>query len=170
MIRLLKDGGRAGIVLPDGSLTGDGVKMRIRQKLLEDCNLHTIIRLPNSVFQPYASVATNLLFFVKGEKTKTVWYYQHNLPEGYKAYSKTKSIQLSEFDYLKEWWKKRKESEQAWKVDISAIEKNGFNLDIKNPYQPEPEKQHTTVELLNLLHQSFAKGDELLTQIKRELQ
>jgi type I restriction enzyme M protein len=75
MIHLLKDGGRAAIVLPDGSLTGDGVKQRIRQKLLEDCNLHTIIRLPNSVFQPYASVATNLLFFTKGEPTKNIWYF-----------------------------------------------------------------------------------------------
>lgn len=77
MIHLLKDGGRAAIVLPDGSLTGDGVKQRVRQKLLQDCNLHTIIRLPNSVFQPYASVATNLLFFTKGQPTQNVWYYQH---------------------------------------------------------------------------------------------
>jgi len=169
MIHLLKDGGRAGIVLPDGSLTGDGVKMRIRQKLLEDCNLHTIIRLPNSVFQPYASVATNLLFFVKGEKTKTVWYHQHNLPEGYKAYSKTKSIQLSEFGNLKEWWKKRKESEQSWKVDIDTIIDNGYNLDIKNPHHPEEEKQYSSTELMDLLHQSFAKGDQLLGQIRKEL-
>jgi len=94
MIHLLKDGGRAAIVLPDGSLTGDGVKQRIRQKLLEDCNLHTIVRLPNSVFQPYASVATNLLFFTKGEPTQKIWYWEHQLPEGYKAYSKTKPIQL----------------------------------------------------------------------------
>jgi type I restriction enzyme M protein len=169
MIHLLKDGGRAGIVLPDGSLTGDGVKMRIRQKLLEDCNLHTIIRLPNSVFQPYASVATNLLFFIKGEKTKTVWYYQHNLPEGYKAYSKTKSIQLSEFDNLKEWWNKREESEQAWQVNFETIKSNGYNLDIKNPHHPEEEKQYSSIELINLLHQSFAKGDQLLGQLRKEL-
>ncbi len=169
MIHLLKDGGRAAIVLPDGSLTGDGVKQRIRQKLLEDCNLHTIIRLPNSVFQPYASVATNLLFFTKGEPTKTVWYYEHTLPEGYKAYSKTKPIQLAEFDGLKKWWKDRKESEQAWQVDINTIKANGYNLDIKNPHQPEEEKQYSSSELLELLHQSFAKGDELLRQLKQEL-
>ncbi len=169
MIHLLKDGGRAAIVLPDGSLTGDGVKERIRQKLLEDCNLHTIIRLPNSVFQPYASVTTNLLFFTKGEPTKTVWYYEHKLPAGYKAYSKTKPIQLAEFDGLKKWWKDRKESEQAWQVDINTIKANGYNLDIKNPHQPEEEKQYSSVELLELLHQSFAKGDELLRQLKQEL-
>jgi len=169
MIHLLKQGGRAAIVLPDGSLTGDGVKQRIREKLLKDCNLHTIIRLPNSVFQPYASVATNLLFFTKGEPTKTVWYYEHQLPEGYKAYSKTKTIQLAEFDGLKQWWGSREESEQAWKVDIETIEANGYSLDIKNPHQPEEEKQHTSTELLDLLHQSFTKGDELLSQLRKEL-
>jgi len=169
MIHLLKKGGRAAIVLPDGSLTGDGVKERIRKKLLEDCNLHTIIRLPNSVFQPYASVATNLLFFTKGEKTKTVWYYEHKLPQGYKAYSKTRPIRLTEFDGLKKWWPKRKENEQAWKVDIGAIKKSGYNMDIKNPHQPEPEKQYSSGELLGMLHQSFAKNDELLAQLKEAL-
>lgn len=169
MIHLLKDGGRAAIVLPDGSLTGDGVKQRIRQKLLEDCNLHTIVRLPNSVFQPYASVATNLLFFTKGEPTQSIWYYEHKLPEGYKAYSKTKPIQLAEFDTLKSWWANREESDQAWQVNIDTIKANAHNLDIKNPHRPEDEKQHSSSELLDLLHQSFAKGDQLLEQLRKEL-
>lgn len=169
MIHLLKEGGRAAIVLPDGSLTGDGVKQRIRQKLLEDCNLHTIVRLPNSVFQPYASVATNLLFFTKGEPTQNIWYYEHKLPEGYKAYSKTKPIQLAEFDTLKSWWTNREANEQAWQVDINTIKANGYNLDIKNPHKPEEEKQHSSTELLDLLHQSFAKGDQLLEQLRKEL-
>ncbi len=110
MIHLLKNGGRASIVLPDGSLTGEGVKQRIREKWLTDCNLHTIIRLPNSVFAPYATVATNLLFFTKGEPTKEIWYYEHKLPEGQKSYSKTKTIQVNEFDPIKEWWNNREES------------------------------------------------------------
>lgn len=169
MIHLLKDGGRSAIVLPDGSLTGDGVKQRIRQKLLEDCNLHTIVRLPNSVFQPYASVATNLLFFTKGEPTKNIWYYEHKLPEGYKAYSKTKPIQLAEFDALKAWWTNREANEQAWQVDIESIKANGYDLDIKNPHRHEEEKQHSSTELLDLLHQSFAKGDQLLEQLRKEL-
>ncbi|MDF1817913.1 MAG: N-6 DNA methylase [Immundisolibacteraceae bacterium] len=169
MIHLLKEGGRSAIVLPDGSLTGDGVKQRIRQKLLEDCNLHTIVRLPNSVFQPYASVATNLLFFTKGEPTQNIWYYQHQLPEGYKAYSKTKPIQLAEFNTLKSWWTNREANEQAWQVDIDAINANGYNLDIKNPHRPEEEKQHSSTELIDLLHQSFAKGDQLLDQLRKEL-
>lgn len=169
MIHLLKKGGRAAIILPDGSLTGDGVKQRIRQKLLEDCNLHTIVRLPNSVFQPYASVATNLLFFTKGEQTKTVWYYQHKLPEGYKAYSKTKPIQHSEFDSLRQWWSFRETSEQAWQVDIDTIKASSYDLDIKNPSQPEAKKQYSSADLLNMLHESFVKGDELLARLRKEL-
>jgi len=168
-IHLLKDGGRAGIVLPDGSLTGDGVKGRIRKKLLEDCNLHTIIRLPNSVFQPYASVATNLLFFEKGKSTKKIWYWEHKIPEGQKAYSKTKPIQIKEFDSLKKWWKKRETNEQAWLVDIKTIENNGYNLDIKNPHITEEETQYSSKELLDMLHESFQKSDKLLKHLKQEL-
>lgn len=169
MIQYLKEGGRAGIVLPDGSLTGEGVKARIREKLLTDCNLHTIVRLPNSVFQPYASVATNLLFFTKGEPTKEVWYYEHKLPEGQKAYSKTKPIKLSEFDPLKAWWETREENEQAWRVDIETIRGSGWNLDIKNPHKEEKEEIFSSSQLLEMLHNSFAKSDELLTQLKKEL-
>ena len=133
MIHLLKQGGRAGIVLPDGSLAGEGVKQRIRQKLLDDCNLHTIIRLPNSVFKPYATVATNLLFFEKGSPTKEIWYYQLSYPEGIKSYSKTKPMQLEEFEPIKDWWNNRKENEFAWKVSIEEIVKRDYDLDIKNP-------------------------------------
>jgi len=169
MIQYLKPGGRAGIVLPDGSLTGEGVKARIREKLLIECNLHTIVRLPNSVFQPYASVATNLLFFTKGEPTKGVWYWEHRLPEGQKAYSKTKPIKISEFDTLKAWWNDRKENEQAWRVDIETIRKNGWNLDIKNPHKKEEEIIYSSAELLEMLETSFSKSSELLSQLKREL-
>lgn len=169
MVRYLKEGGRAGIVLPDGSLTGGGVKQRIRQHLLENCNLHTIVRLPNSVFQPYASVATNLLFFEKGKQTKEIWYWEHKLPVGVKAYSKTKPIQKSEFDSLKKWWKKRKESEQAWKVNIDTIISNGYGLDIKNPHTPEETKSYSSSELVNMIHQSFRKSDELLEKLKKEI-
>jgi len=166
MIHLLKQGGRAGIVLPDGSLTGDGVKQRVRQKLLADCNLHTIIRLPNSVFQPYATVATNLLFFDKGTPTKEIWYYQHRLPEGVKAYSKTKPIQAKEFEPIKKWWNHRAESDICWKVDINTIKERGYDLDIKNPTKPEEEHEYTSVELMEMLDKSFAKSNILLNQLK----
>ncbi len=169
MIRYLKENGRAAIVLPDGSLTGDGVKQRIRQHFLETCNLHTIVRLPNSVFQPYASVATNLLFFEKGKPTTEIWYWEHKLPEGMKAYSKTKTIQKNEFDNLRQWWTNRETTEQAWKVTFEDLEKNGFNLDIKNPHIAEEEQTYTSTELLDMLHDSFRKSDDILEQLKREL-
>ncbi len=169
MIQLLKDGGRAGIVLPDGSLTGEGVKQRIREKWLTECNLHTIIRLPNSVFSPYATVATNLLFFEKGKPTKNIWYYEHKLPEGQKSYSKTKPIRVEEFDPIKKWWKKRKESDLAWKVSIDTIKECGWDLDIKNPNKEEDEVEYTSQELLTMLHGSFNKGDDLLNKLKKEL-
>jgi len=169
MIQYLKNNGRAGIVLPDGSLTGDGVKARIREKLLTDCNLHTIVRLPDTAFKPYAQVSTNLLFFTKGTPTKEIWYYEHKLPNGQKSYSKTKPIKISEFDTLKEWWNNREETSQGYKVDIQTIKDNGFNLDIKNPHKEEEEEIHSSAELLDMLHNSFMKSDELLNQLKNEL-
>ena len=169
MIHLLKNGGRAGIVLPDGSLTGEGVKQRVRKKLLEECNLHTIIRLPNSVFQPYATVATNLLFFIKGTPTKEVWYYEHRLPEGQKSYSKTKPIRLEEFNPIREWWNDRKENNVAWKVDIKTIIDRGYDLDIKNPIKQEEEYEYTSAELIDILEKSLQESNDLLKQLKSEL-
>jgi len=169
IIEMLKNGGEAGIVLPDGSLTGDGVKQRIREKLLTDCNLHTIVRLPNSVFAPYATVATNLLFFTKGEPTKEVWYYEHNLPEGQKSYSKTKPIEFKEFKPIQDWWNDRIESEVSWKVSIEDLQANNFDLDVKNPNRKEEVIDYTTEELIKKLKDSFIESQKLLEEIKREL-
>lgn len=169
IIELLKSDGKAGIVLPDGSLTGDGVKARIREKLLTDCNLHTIVRLPNSVFAPYATVATNLLFFTKGEPTKEVWYYEHTLPEGQKSYSKTKPIRYEEFKPIQEWWNDRKENEVAWKVSIEELKERGFDLDIKNPNKKEEVIEYSSKELIKKLNDSFIESQRLLEEIRREL-
>ncbi|HAI30760.1 MULTISPECIES: class I SAM-dependent DNA methyltransferase [Thalassospira] len=133
IIHLLKDGGRAGVVLPDGTLFGEGIKTRIKEKLLTECNLHTIVRLPNGVFNPYTGIKTNLLFFTKGEPTKDVWFYEHPYPEGYKSYSKTKPMKIEEFEPEKAWWDNREENDHAWKVSFEDIKANNFNLDIKNP-------------------------------------
>ncbi|MCK5580009.1 MAG: N-6 DNA methylase [Candidatus Omnitrophica bacterium] len=169
MVRYLKDGGRAAIILPDGSLTGDGVKQRIREYLLKECDLHTIIRLPNSVFQPYASVATNILFFEKGKTTKKTWYWEHCLPKGQKAYNKTKPIQVGEFENLKKWWRKREKNDQAWVVSKEEILNNDCTLDIKNPYAEKQEYSYTSKELVKMLHASLAKSDALLDRLKQEL-
>lgn len=165
MAALLKPGGRAAIVLPDGSITGDGVKQRIREKLLTDCNVHTIVRLPQSTFHP-ATVATNLLFFEKGTPTKEIWYYEHRLPEGQKSYSKTKPIRFEEFKPIMKWWKKRKESDVSWKVKITDIKSNGWDLDIKNPNVAEDDSQLSSDEIIDKLKSSFEKSLSLLNDLK----
>ena len=152
MIQLLKPGGRCAIVLPDGCITGDGYKERIREKLLTDCNLHTIVRLPQSTFHP-ATVSTNLLFFEKGNPTKEIWYYEHRLPEGQKSYSKTKAIQFEEFAPMIEWWSNREENEVAWKVKVEEL-KQGFDLDVKNPNTNFEERQMSVVDCLGELRKS----------------
>jgi len=162
---LKKESGRAGIVLPDGSLTGEGVKQRVRQRLLEECNLHTIVRLPNSVFQPYATVATNLLFFDKGTPTKEVWYYEHRLPEGQKSYSKTKTIQAREFDPIKAWWNNRQESDQSWKVPIETIISKGYDLDFKNPTKVVEDSIKDSKDIISELKSSFSRCQDLLEEL-----
>jgi type I restriction enzyme M protein len=166
MLQLLKPKGRCAIVLPDGSITGDGVKARIREKLLIDCNLHTIIRLPQTTFFP-ATVSTNLLFFEKGSKTKDIWYYEHKLPEGQKSYSKTKPIQFNEFQPIVDWWGNRNESDLSWKVNVKDLK--NWDLDIKNPKVEEEEKTFTTNELLIKLDSSMIKSNSLINKIKEML-
>lgn len=137
IIHLLREDGRAALVLPDGTLFGEGIKTRIKEKLLTECNLHTIVRLPNGVFSPYTGIKTNLLFFTKGQPTKAVWYYEHPYPPGAKSYNKTKPIRIEEFEAEKAWWTNRVESERAWRVSFETIAANTFNLDIKNPNAPD---------------------------------
>lgn len=144
----IKVNGRVGIILPDGFMFGDGVKQRLKEKLLNEFNLHTIIRLPNSVFAPYTSISTNILFFDYNQTgTEDIWYFEQPLPEGYKAFSKTKPMLSKHFDPAREWWNDRKESEHSWKVTKEEIIKRGYNLDIKNPNKPEDEI-HDPVVLL----------------------
>lgn len=133
VMELLKDTGRAAIVLPDGTLFGEGIKGRIKRKLLEECELHTIIRLPKTVFAPYTSIATNLLFLTKGKPTTDIWYFEMNLPAGVKAFNKSRPMNAEDFSEVKSWWNNREESSNAWKVPISAVIQNNFNLDFKNP-------------------------------------
>ena len=170
IIRLLKPGGRAAVVLPDGTLFGEGVKTRLKEHLMEECNLHTIVRLPNSVFKPYASIGTNLLFFEKGQPTKDIWFWEHRVPAGQKSYSMTKPIR---FEYLQgciDWWggpkrKGREEAPHAWKVTAEEVKARGYNLDIKNPHtvaddHGEPE------ELLANLNAAESETARLRDQLK----
>lgn len=168
IMQLLKPGGRAAVVLPDGTLFGEGIKTRIKEKLLKDCNLHTIVRLPNGVFSPYTGIKTNILFFTKGEKTKDVWFYEHPYPQGYKSYSKTKPMLIKEFEPEKKWWKKRKENEFAWKIAAGDIKARNYNLDVKNPHTPEAELDDPD-ELLKEYHQMVKEMQKVRDALKQEL-
>ena len=165
-IQLLRPGGRCAIVLPDGCITGDGYKERIREKLLTDCNLHTIVRLPQSTFHP-ATVSTNLLFFEKGTPTKEIWYYEHRLPEGQRSYSKTKGIQFSEFAPMIEWWGKREENEVAWKVKVGDL-KRGFDLDVKNPNSAVSEREMSVADCLTEFRKSLDRVGKALAAVEKE--
>ncbi|MBJ6111787.1 SAM-dependent DNA methyltransferase [Hymenobacter sp. BT523] len=170
LIEKLKTNGRAGVVLPDGSLFGEsGVKLRVKEHLLQQCNLHTIVRLPNGVFAPYTGIRTNLLLFDKTGPTKAVWYYEHPYPAGVKNYSKTRPVRIEEFDELKRWMNNRYANENAWEVSIEDIKARGYNLDIKNPHQGEIEREYNSGELLEQLEKSFASSLSKLEKIRAAL-
>jgi type I restriction enzyme M protein len=170
IIRLLKPGGRAAMVLPDGSLFGEGVKTRLKEHLMEECNLHTIVRLPNSVFKPYASIGTNLLFFEKGAPTTDTWFWEHRVPDDQKAYSMTKPIRFEHLQECIEWWggaKRggREETPQAWKVTAETVKDRGYNLDIKNPHMVAEDHQDPQ-ELLAALNAAETETEKLRDKLK----
>jgi type I restriction enzyme M protein len=159
------------VVLPDGTLFGEGVKTKIKKMLTEECNLHTIIRLPNGVFAPYTGIKTNILFFTKGTPTKNIWFYEHPYPEGVKNYNKTKPMKFEEFKTENDWWgneqdgfASRTESEQAWQVSIDDIIARNFNLDIKNPHVGEL-INHDPQELLG----QYASQQQDIQQLRNQL-
>jgi len=170
IMRLLKKNGRAAVVLPDGSLFGEGVKTRLKEALLSECNLHTIVRLPNSVFKPYASIGTNLLFFEKGSPTEEIWFYEHRVPEGQKAYSMTRPIRVEHLQGCVDWWggrsrEGRVETEVAWKVTADAVKEGGYNLDIKNPHVVADDLGDPE-ELLRALDAAEAEAARLRDQLR----
>ena len=170
IVRLLRPNGRAAVVLPDGTLFGEGVKTRLKEHLLDECNLHTIVRLPNSVFKPYASIGTNLLFFDKGEPTRDIWFYEHRVPESQKAYSMTRPIRLEHLEACADWWggperKGRAETEVAWRVSAETLKARGYNLDIKNPHVVD-EDHGDPEELLRALDAAEAEANRLRDQLK----
>ena len=168
-IHLLKPNGRAGIVLPDGSLFGEGVKTAIKKKLLEECNVHTIIRLPQGVFNPYAGVNTNLIFFTKGEPTKEIWYYQLPLPEGVKQYTKNRGITHEEFLPVKKWWANRKSNGQAWKILIKQIQERNYNLDFKNPNGNKKAEYTDPKKVLEIIATAENQIAKILEEIRKEI-
>lgn len=177
IIHILEANGRASIVLPDGTLFGEGVKTKIKEKLLTECNLHTIVRLPKSVFAPYTSIKTNILFFEKGTPTENIWYYEVPLPPDVKAFNKTKPMTRAHFDDCAQWWgegetqqekltrNSRQANENAWLVTIDEIKASNYNLDIKNPHEEE-QVSHDPDELLASYAQQQGDIQLLRDQLK----
>ena len=141
----LKENGRAAVILPDGFLFGtDNVKLNIKKKLLKEFNLHTIVHLPSSVFAPYTSITTNILFFDNTNPTTETWFYRLDMPEGYKNFSKTKPMKLEHFKPVIDWWDNREEIledrfDKARKFTLEQLtEEFAYNLDkCGYPHQEE---------------------------------
>ena len=160
---------RAAVVAPNGTLFGDGVCARIKEELLKDFNLHTIVRLPNGVFAPYTSIPTNILFFDRSGPTKEVWYYEHPLPEGRKNYTKTAPIQFEEFAPCIAWWNKRKENDCAWKISAAELLASGCNLDRKNPRGKEDFGHLAPEQLADDILKKEQRIAEIVAEIKLAL-
>jgi type I restriction enzyme M protein len=158
--------GRAAVVVPNGTLFGDGVCARIKQELLTKFNLHTIIRLPNGVFAPYTPIPTNVLFFERTGATKHVWYYEQPVPEGRRQYTKTQPIQYDDFADCIRWWGKRKETERAWKVPAKDILANNANLDQKNPNAAASFEHLPPEQLLETILAKELRITEIMRDIK----
>ena len=168
----LKKNGRAAVVLPDGFLFGtDNTKTAIKKKLMSEFNLHTIIRLPGSVFAPYTSITTNLLFFDNNELTKEVWFYRLDMPEGYKHFSKTKPMKLEHFQPVMDWWKNREEIEvEGWpkakRYTAEDIQEGGYNLDLCG----FPHEEEEILDPLDLIQSYQEHRKELNAEIDRVLE
>lgn len=165
-----RPGGRCAMVLPNGPLFATGVAARIKQDLLENFNLHTIVRLPNGVFAPYTSITTNLLFFQRDGPTKEIWYYELPLPEGRKNYTKTKPLRDAEFDECRALWDERPVTEHSWLVPVAQVIENDYNLDIKNPSSQEALMHRPPEELAEAVLVKEQRIAEIMTRIKQALE
>ncbi|MDQ3182505.1 MAG: type I restriction-modification system subunit M [Actinomycetota bacterium] len=168
-LRRYPKSGRAGVVVPNGTLFAGGVAARIKEELLKEFDLHTIVRLPNGVFAPYTSIPTNLLFFDRNGPTEEVWYYEQPLPEGRKNYTKTKPMRYEELAGCLAWWKAREENERAWKVAAEEILANGCNLDVKNPHSKEELEHLPPEELVDNILAKEMQIAEIMAEIKISL-
>lgn len=168
IMRRLKRGGigRAGVVVPHGILFGDGIAARIKADLLEQFNVHTVVRLPDGTFAPYTDIPTNIIFFDTSGPTRDIWYWEQPLPEGRRKYSKTLPLQYEEFADCRAWWPDRKEGSQAWKVfgpDLIKRDEQGrpvaVDLDLRNPHAKEAVDQRLPVEIVE---SAIAKEQQVL--------
>ena len=162
-------GGRCGMVVPNGVLFGDGIGERIKEELLREFNLHTIVRLPNGVFSPYTGIPTNLLFFDRSGPTQDVWYYEQPLPGDRKNYTKTAPMRLEDFSGCFEWWKNREENSRAWKVPATELLADSCNLDIKNPRRKEDIEHLPPERLAESIRQKELRILNIMAEIRAHL-
>jgi type I restriction enzyme M protein len=161
--------GRAAVVVPNGVLFGDGIAARIKEELLREFNLHTVVRLPNGVFEPYTPIPTNILFFDRSGATEDIWFYEHPLPEGRKKYTKTAPIQFEEFAPVRQWWRQRVDGPHAWRVSVEEVLDNGSNLDIQNQNRPEELERLSASELVDRALSAERTLVSILEGIKADL-
>lgn len=167
----LKEKGRAAVILPDGFLFGtDNAKVAIKKKLFAEFNLHTVIRLPGSVFSPYTSITTNILFFDKTGATKETWFYRLDMPEGYKHFSKTKPMKVEHFAPAVEWWNDRREitiddAPKAKKYSAEDIAALGYNIDLCG----FPHREEEILAPLDLIRRYEEERSSLNAEIDRVL-
>ena len=168
----LKQNGRVGIILPDNFLFGnENSQKALKERLLNECNLHTIVKLPAGVFAPYTSITTNILFFDKTESTKEIWYYDVPLPEGYRSFSKTKPFRSVHLDSVRKWWNDRDSKDlNSYKVTIDEVISKEYNLDFKNPNKLVEEKVYTLDELLTTMDVKSKNIVSLVDKIKEALE
>ena len=178
IMRRLKRGGygRAAVVVPNGTLFGDGIVARIKADLLENFNLHTVVRLPEGVFSPYTDIPANLIFFDTSGPTRSIWYYEQPKPEGRKKYSKTAPLTFEEFVPCLAWWKDREANERAWRVDTAGLIQRddggrvvGCNLDVKNSHAEEAEDHRTPTEIIDTIITKEHRVLEIMGEIKATL-
>jgi len=170
----LNSTGRAAVIIPDGFLFGtDNAKVAIKKKLLEDFNLHTVVRMPSSVFSPYTSITTNILFFDKAKKAETVWFYRVDMPEGYKHFSKTKPMKLEHFNQCMDWWSNREDIQdtdtdtfKAKEYSIDEIIDRGYDMDLCG-FSTIEEEVLSPKDTIQIFHE---KRDSLNAKIDRKLQ
>ena len=170
VVRQLKEGGRCGIVVPNSILFGGGLGARIKKELLTECDLHTIVRLPDGAFAPYTDIPSNLLFFDKTGPTKEVWFYEIPPPEGRKKYSKTNPLRFEDFANCQEWWADRAETGYAWRTTISDIESRYYNLDLRNPNRPNDLAHRPPAELFAELMETEHKIISLLDELQGDIE
>ncbi|MDN4722361.1 N-6 DNA methylase [Vibrio parahaemolyticus] len=170
------NGGRAAVVVPNGTLFSDGISARIKEELLKNFNLHTIVRLPEGAFSPYTEIPTNVLFFDRSGPTSDIWFYEVQLPDGRRKYTKTKPMESSEFDSCLEWIKSKKESQQAWKINATDVieytnegKLRSVNLDVKNPFSSQEQEYRSPQDIIKEIWLSEQKIMNLVESLYNEI-